>query len=100
MREQYQKLSVSEIKERTNYHALYTSALGSLGRTNRDGWVAAKVLCPFHADKRPGSVNVNISDGRYYCHSCGAKGDAIWFVQKLHSFSFAEALHYLERFVW
>jgi DNA primase len=49
-------------------------------------------LCPFHADKYP-SFAVNPDKNLWYCFACAEGGDAIRFVQKIHSISFKEALH-------
>lgn len=48
-------------------------------------------LCPFHNEKSP-SFTVNPVNGFYYCHGCGAGGDAIHFVQEVNRFSFSEAV--------
>jgi len=38
--------------------------------------VWAKVLCPFHDDHDP-SLSINLQDGHFKCHACGAKGGSI-----------------------
>ena len=48
-------------------------------------------ICPFHKEKTP-SFTVNDSKGFYYCFGCGAKGNAITFMQTLKSLSFQEAV--------
>lgn len=50
-----------------------------------------KGLCPFHKEKSP-SFNVSPDRGTYYCFGCGAKGDAISFLQEFEGLSFVEAL--------
>lgn len=50
--------------------------------------------CLFHADSRP-SLNVNREKGLYHCFGCGAKGDAITFVQKHIGLDFHDALRHL-----
>jgi hypothetical protein len=48
-------------------------------RPRPDGWQEGG-LCPFHADKSPGSFHVNIQTGAAHCFSCGAKvGDVVGF---------------------
>lgn len=37
--------------------------------------------CPFHNDKHP---SMRVNENWFYCHSCGAAGDVITFVAKLH----------------
>jgi hypothetical protein len=49
--------------------------------------------CPFHAEKTPSFIVY--PDGRFHCFGCGAHGDSIDFVQRLHGLSFPDALRYL-----
>src|SRR5262245_31055071 len=51
-------------------------------------------LCPFHADKNP-SLSVSDSKGVFYCHGCGAKGDAIDWVMRLERLNFRNACNAL-----
>ena len=44
-------------------------------------------VCPFHKDKNP-SMKV---DRRFYCFGCGATGDVIDFVSRLHGIGSREA---------
>lgn len=60
-----------------DYKAFYDAALetsihwkGEEGITN----------CPFHHDENP-SFSINRETGQYYCHGCGAKGNAITMAQ-------------------
>lgn len=41
-----------------------------------------KLVCPFHSDLRP-SMQANFLEGYYYCHGCGATGDAQDFVKNM-----------------
>ncbi|RLB83102.1 MAG: hypothetical protein DRH17_03345 [Deltaproteobacteria bacterium] len=50
-------------------------------------------LCPFHADETP-SFTV-FPDGHFHCFGCGEHGDAIDFIQRLHGYTFKEALKIL-----
>ena len=52
-------------------------------RVNRNGMC----VCPFHNDKNP-SMKL---DRRFYCFGCGATGDVIDFVSRLHSTGSKEA---------
>ena len=56
---------------------------------NRNGMA----VCPFHRDRHP-SMKV---DRRYYCFGCGATGDVIDFVSRLHGISAKEAALMLAR---
>ena len=38
------------------------------------------VLCPFHNDRKSPNLRVDPNQGVFYCHACGAGGDAISFV--------------------
>lgn len=51
-----------------------------------------KALCIFHDDNHP---SMSIKDNRFYCFSCGAKGDTIELVMKRDSLTFPEAVKVL-----
>jgi DNA primase len=74
------------VKERTSI----VDIVGERVRLSRAGnsW---KGLCPFHKEKSP-SFNVSPDRGTYYCFGCGAKGDAISFLQEFEGLSFVESL--------
>jgi hypothetical protein len=66
----------------------YEREFGSLRRINRGN---AAVKCCFHKEKTP-SLSLNLSDGRFFCFGCGAKGgDVIDFLQKRDGLSFQDA---------
>lgn len=48
-------------------------------------------LCPFHKEKTP-SFTVVPDKGMYYCHGCGAGGDAVDFVEQFEGVGFREAV--------
>jgi len=48
-------------------------------------------VCPFHRDTRP-SLVVYPANRSYYCFGCGAGGDVIDFVSRLHGVDFREAV--------
>ncbi|WKE64769.1 DNA primase [Gallaecimonas kandeliae] len=50
--------------------------------------------CPFHSEKTP-SFSVSPQKQFYYCFGCGAKGDAIKFVEEFDRINFAEAVEEL-----
>ena len=52
-------------------------------KVNRNGMC----VCPFHNDRNP-SMKV---DRRFYCFGCGATGDVIDFVSRLHGIGSKEA---------
>ncbi len=53
-------------------------------------------VCPFHGDTRP-SLVVYPANRSYYCFGCGAGGDVIDFVSRLHRVDFREAVALLAR---
>ncbi|MBE7518342.1 MAG: toprim domain-containing protein [Thermoflexaceae bacterium] len=48
-------------------------------------------VCPFHGDSRPSLVLYPASQS-YYCFGCGAGGDVIDFLSRLHRVDFREAV--------
>ena len=62
---------------------------------NRAGrWVG---LCPFHSEKTPSFQIYQGKTGKwhYHCFGCGAHGDAVDFLQRLHGLDFKGALNHL-----
>jgi DNA primase len=53
-----------------------------------------KGLCPFHDEKTP-SFTVSAARNVYFCHGCGAGGDAIRFVMSIDHLTFVEAVERL-----
>src|SRR5215469_2092234 len=53
-----------------------------------------KGLCPFHDEKTP-SFTVSSARNVYFCHGCGAGGDAIRFVMEIDHLTFVEAVERL-----
>ncbi|GAA1745413.1 DNA primase [Luedemannella helvata] len=53
-----------------------------------------KGLCPFHDEKTP-SFNVSATRNVFYCHGCGAGGDALKFVMDHEHLTFVEAVERL-----
>lgn len=41
------------------------------------------IICPFHEDINP-SMRICLDDGSFFCFGCGAKGNALDFVRKVH----------------
>ena len=54
-------------------------------------------LCPFH-DDRVASMSLSRVKGLYYCHACGASGNAIKFVMEYERLDFSHAVEHLARF--
>jgi hypothetical protein len=53
-----------------------------------------KGLCPFHSERTPSFV-IDTDKNRFNCYGCHEYGDPVDFVQKLHGFTFQDALSYL-----
>jgi DNA primase len=53
-----------------------------------------KGLCPFHDEKTP-SFNVSATRNVFYCHGCGAGGDALKYVMDHDHLTFVEAVERL-----
>tara|TARA_R110002126_G_scaffold13118_7_gene57238 strand:- start:143495 stop:143803 length:309 start_codon:yes stop_codon:yes gene_type:complete len=66
---------------------------GDFGKHTGGGWHAWSGLCPFHDDKRAGSLVVNKVTGAYKCFSCGAGGgDILDFMMQKSGLPFSEVL--------
>ncbi len=65
---------------------------GAFGKHTGNGWHKWNGLCPFHADKRAGSLVINKMSGAFKCFSCGVNGgDIIDFHMKANGLSFKDA---------
>ncbi|WP_347351225.1 CHC2 zinc finger domain-containing protein [Intrasporangium sp.] len=64
------------------------AAAGVELRPRGRGWVGP---CPFHEDHTP-SLSVDAIPDRYHCFGCGASGDVIDFVARLHGLDFRGAV--------
>ncbi|HQP25882.1 MAG TPA: CHC2 zinc finger domain-containing protein [Smithellaceae bacterium] len=53
-----------------------------------------KACCPFHEEKNPSFI-INQKKQTYHCFGCGAHGDVITLIQKLHGYDFNDACKYL-----
>ena len=53
-------------------------------------------LCPFHSERNPSFKIYRDENGkwRFHCFGCSAHGDAVDFIQRLHSLDFKNALNY------
>lgn len=64
-----------------NYLPFYEKYLTNVKKI---GGQEYKAICPFHDDNKP-SFNFNNETGKYFCHGCSEKGDAIHFYGKINS---------------
>jgi len=87
--------SVNEILERADLVELIRGRVNLVKRGNR--WVGR---CPFHDERTPSFSLIPPDNRRYYCHGCGATGDAVrWMMEKEGAASFPDAVEALaERF--
>ena len=83
------------IEQRIKDAAKVTDVIQDAGYTLHRQGSAYKCLCPFHDDRHIGSFIVNERKNYYKCFSCGAKGDAIKFVQEYHHLEYRDALLYI-----
>jgi DNA primase len=81
---------VQAVKDRTDLVQLASNYL-TLKKAGADRMVG---LCPFHQEKTP-SFGISPSKQLYYCHGCGAGGDAIRFIRELEHLSYVEAVERL-----
>lgn len=70
----------------------YAAELGNLRRPSR-GWT--QVRCVFHEERTP-SLSINLQNGGFFCHGCGAKGgDVVDFLKLRDGLSFKQACEQL-----
>lgn len=82
------QVTIDEIRARVDLLAL----VGERVKLKREGQDYLG-LCPFHGEHTP-SFRVRPPKG-YYCHGCGANGDAVAWVQHFDGVDFAEAVRRL-----
>ncbi|MFC8501309.1 CHC2 zinc finger domain-containing protein [Pedococcus sp. NPDC057267] len=68
------------------------AAAGVELRRQGRGWMGC---CPFH-DDTTASLSVDGIPDRFHCFGCGASGDVIDFIQRLHGLTFPQAVEQLE----
>jgi DNA primase len=78
-----------EIRSRMPLSSVAASSL-KLRRAGRE-WQAC---CPFHPDRKP-SFTIYADDRRFMCFGCGAEGDVLDFVMRLHNVRLIDALELL-----
>ncbi|AGL15163.1 DNA primase [Actinoplanes sp. N902-109] len=81
---------IALVRDRTSIADIIseTVTLRSAGGGNLKG------LCPFHDEKTP-SFTVSPARNVYFCHGCGAGGDAIKFLMDAEHLTFVESLERL-----
>jgi len=87
--------SVREVLDGADLVELVRGRVNLVRRGNR--WTGR---CPFHEERTPSFGLIPPDNRRYYCHGCGATGDAVrWMMEKEGAGSFPEAVEGLaERF--
>jgi DNA primase len=81
---------IALVRERTSI----VDVIGERVTLKSAGGGNVKGLCPFHDEKTP-SFTVSSARNVYFCHGCGAGGDAIRFVMDSEHLSFVEAIERL-----
>ena len=64
--------------------------------TSADDWTKSRALCPYHADKTPGTFDVNLRTGCFHCWSCGERGSAARYVRDKYGLSWPDAYKYVK----
>ncbi len=82
--------TISEARERHNL----SDIIGRHTNLRKRGARELVGLCPFHSEKSP-SFEVNDTKGVYYCHGCGASGDAFRFLMAKDGLTFRQAFEAL-----
>lgn len=93
--QQLNKFNIDTLKRNLNYRSLYSTELSCNFKATGNGWYRANGLCPFHEDKKPGSLHVNFNTGAYKCFSCGEKGDYLDFIMKKYNLTFKDVIQQL-----
>jgi DNA primase len=81
---------IALVRERTSV----TDVISEVVTLKSAGGGNLKGLCPFHDEKTP-SFTVSPARGVWFCHGCGAGGDAIKFVMDAEHLTFVEAVERL-----
>lgn len=85
------RLTANYIKSRINPRDFYCTELPTAA-IKKQGWNDGGI-CPFHADRNPGSFQVNAEHGAFKCFACGTKGgDIIDFTIERYRLSYRDAL--------
>lgn len=58
-------------------------------------WGERAMRCPVHDDTHP-SCSVNRGKGLFFCHACGATGNAAHIVMAREGLDYAEAMRFIE----
>ncbi len=66
--------------------------IGRYGIELRRSGASLTGRCPFHLDRGRPNLTVFPRSGRFICFRCGARGDAISFVQQIENLSFRDAV--------
>jgi len=87
----YQNHTINYIKNSIDALEFYRHQLPNAPLKTR-GWNDGG-LCPFHADKSPGSFQVNTEHGAFVCFACGTKGgDIVAFSMVKDGLRFPDAI--------
>ncbi len=84
-------IDVAQVRARHPIAEVVAAAGIELRQRGR-GWVGC---CPFHDDGTP-SLSVDAVPDRFHCFGCGASGDVIDFIGRLHRLDFRDAVTALE----
>jgi len=79
----------NEILSNLDFHEIYRSEIIKFKVSKNNGQATGR--CPFHEDSNP-SFSVNLKNGVFYCHGCGAKGSVFDFFMKKNNIDFKTSL--------
>jgi hypothetical protein len=88
----------SKTTHRLNVSSAKAVPLESLFELQKARRTSEKIhcCCPLHNDKTP-SFCIYLKTNSFHCFGCHEGGDTVVFVQKLHNFSFKEAVNFLNK---
>lgn len=85
-------IDVADVRRRHPIEDVIASAGIELRRSGR-GYLAC---CPFHDDSTASLSVAGVPD-QYHCFGCGATGDVIDFIERLHGLGFRDAVAFLDQ---
>ncbi len=85
-------IDVADVRSRHPIEDVIAAAGIELRRSGR-GYLAC---CPFHDDSTASLSVAGVPD-RYHCFGCGATGDVIDFIERLHGLGFRDAVAFLDQ---
>jgi hypothetical protein len=93
------QLDAEKLKGHVNLSSLYEHLAPSKFKNQKKAGKELAVSCVFHEPDNNPSLSINDSEGVYYCHACGAKGNHFSLIEKVTGInSFPEQLTWLANY--